>query len=232
MDTKSDKGAILSLCFVGRQWGQVNGLSGFSRKRHRAPDSVCSATQAFLHKLCAPELEEAAEVLFQDVRKHFGYKRREISLELGEAGKLDCKDFAIRIRYELDPDDPSQYFCETELEPYGAVNLFKSEAFRSSVGARFDRIRFGIASGLNVELVIDAVEEDESGDLSVDYPSDCSSCEISITGEAARLYIDKTLIELRLGKSVEAAELVAAFHQLGSRFTDVEGFAGALRRMR
>ena len=220
---------VRSLVLVGRSGGEVRQLDAFDRKRHTVPDQVNAATQAFLARLCADELAAEAEALFQSVRQQFAYRRKEIALsvDLGLA-RLETKDFTLDMRYELEAADPSRYCVETELSRVSSRDLLETEAFAAAVGRRFDRLRCGFAAAAQVEAVIDAIESDETGDLAVDYPSDCAECSVRIEGLDALVVIDAQLLEIRFRRLTTAADLLSAFERMGRRISATPGLSDLL----
>ncbi|MDP1581379.1 MAG: hypothetical protein Q8M02_13990, partial [Candidatus Didemnitutus sp.] len=56
---------VACITFTGRSGGAVKSLGGFRKKHHRVPDLVNATTNAFLGKICAEELTERAEKMFQ-----------------------------------------------------------------------------------------------------------------------------------------------------------------------
>ncbi len=221
---------LSSLSLVGRVWGEVRRLPAFDKKRHTVPDGVNAATLAFLGKLCSDEVSSDAEALFQSVRQFLGYKRKEISLitDLGMA-QMRAKGFVLEIRCELDDEDSSRYFIETELKEVSSKDLLEDAAFTSAIGSRFDRLRLELRGQVSVEAVVDAVEADESGELSVDYPSDCSSCDVRIEGVNADVFIDGAILEVRYGSMASAASLMVAFEGVGCRFRKSETLMDLLK---
>lgn len=212
------KGNVSSVAILGRTRGEVRRLPAFDKKRHSVPDRVCQATQAFLEKLCEEQLAEEAEALFQASREQFGYKRREISLSVGSGfARLETKDFALELRYELAEDDPADYIVETCVRDVASRELMESASFSVAIGRRFDRLRCGLAGRVSVESVIDAVEDDESGETSVAYPSDCSHCTVAIDGLAGEVFVDGGALEVRCGQLTTAAGLVETFERIGLR---------------
>ncbi|HUR56437.1 MAG TPA: hypothetical protein VM029_01920, partial [Opitutaceae bacterium] len=65
---------IASIAFVGRASGQVKTLAGFKKGHHSVPDAANAVTNAFLGKICEPELSDEAERLFQAIRTGLEYK--------------------------------------------------------------------------------------------------------------------------------------------------------------
>lgn len=224
------KGKVSSLAIVGRTRGEVRRLAGFDKKRHTVPDRLCGATQSFLEKLCEEELTEEAEELFQAAREQFSYKRKEISLSVGSGfARLETKDFALELRYELDEKDPSDYVVETCVLEVASRDLLESAPFNASIGRRFDRLRCGLAGQVSVESVIDAVEEDGSNETRVDYPSDCSSCTVTIEGLAGEIFVDGVVLEVRYGKLTSAGVLMETFERIGSQFLEAAGLEDLLK---
>lgn len=221
MSESQSESALASLSLVGRVWGEVRRLAAFDKKRHTVPDGVNAATSAFLGKLCTDEITENGEELFQAARQHLGYKRKEVSL-MADAGmaQLKAKDFMLEIRCELDEEDSSQYYIETEVKKVASKDLLEDAAFTAVVGSRFDRLRIELKGRVSVEAVIDAVEENGSGDLNVNFPSDCSSCTVRIDGLDADVFIDGRVLEVRYGRLTTAAALVAAFEGMSGYFQE------------
>ena len=211
--------AIASLSLAGRVEGEVRRLAGFDKKRHVVPDQVNGATSGFLAKLSEGALLEEAEELFQAARRAFGYKRKEIALAAGAGfARLEAKEFTLELRYALLEEDPSRYFVESELVSVSSKDLLGSDPLNVALGARFDRLRCGLSQGVSVEAVIDAIEEDRSGEMEVDYPSDCSECLVRLAGVPGEIMIDGALFELRFGRLVRAGDLLEAFEGAAGRF--------------
>ena len=101
---------IAGISFIGRSGGVVKTLGGFRKGHHTVPDAVNATTNAFLGKLCAGELTEEGETLFQRVRTGLGYKRKEVSLAVaGQSAVLAAKDFSVEIFYALEEGDPTRF---------------------------------------------------------------------------------------------------------------------------
>src|SRR3954467_8158200 len=94
---------IEQIRFVGRSSGLVKTLGAFNKKHHTLPDAVNAATQGFLAKLCAGELAAEGEEAFQRAKTAFGYKRKDVSLDVSSPhAVLTSRDFTFEISYSLD----------------------------------------------------------------------------------------------------------------------------------
>lgn len=188
---KNESPIVEGLRFEGRQNGLVKTLRGFRKGQHTVPDAVTPATTAFLGKLCAEELAEDAEALFQSARREMGYKRKDLSLSLGSGqATLNAKDFSLEISYRLAPEDPSSYESCWSLSGFQETAFLRGDACSALFADRFDSLVFSLKKGAPVEAVIDAIEALEEHPLQVDYPSDCSHCILSVEGVDAQVRFD------------------------------------------
>lgn len=204
---------------VGRGSGLVKNLAGFRKQHHTVPDAVNSATVAFFAKLCAPELAEEAEQLFQNARTGFGYKRAELSLDVtSPTAVLTARDFTFELAYALDRANPAGYEITRTLH-----GLAEGAATRPELNAlfagTFAGLVFALVKGVKVEAVIDAVEaRDGAGGLAVAYPSDCRQCVLTVEGVDAEVICDGATLEMRFSRAGSPAGLIEAFVAVRSAF--------------
>lgn len=202
--------------------GAVKSLRGFDKSRHNVPDAVNAATQAFLARLCAAELAEEAEAMFQNARAALGYKRAGISLDLGAGlATLTTKDFCWELAYALEPADPARYAATRTLHGLRSADLVRLPEFDGLFARQFDAVVFDLVRGVRVEAVIDAVEalDPEAEDaLRVDYPSDCSRCVLGAPGVTARVECDGATLAMRFSRAGSPAECLAEFAALREAF--------------
>jgi hypothetical protein len=206
----------------GAAGGAVKSLRGFDKSRHNAPDAVNATTSAFLARLCAAELAEEAEAMFQRARGAMGYKRAGITLEVG-AGQatLTTKDFCWELGYALEAADPARYALTRTLHSLRSGELARLAEFNELFAAQFDAVVFDLARGVRVEAVIDAVEAldpEAENALRVDYPSDCGTCTLTAPGVSARVDCDGASLAMRFPRAGSPAECLAEFAALRDAF--------------
>lgn len=204
---------VAAISFVGRGGGLIKTLGGFRKAQHTVPDAANAATQAFLAKICTPELTDEAERLFQEVRTGLGYKRKDISLNVGSpVAVLAARDFSVEITYAIDEAEPSRYRTTTVLRELRDLTVAREEGFVRIFAGRFSEIEFALKKGVRVEAVIDAVEalEGDQG-MSVDYPSDCRECVIRVAGVDAQVRCTGAALEVVFARAGDPAGLIDAF---------------------
>jgi len=229
---------ISQVSLVGRGGGAFKMLRGFDKSRHTVPDAVNNATSGFLAKLCTPELNEEAEDFFQRTKAALSYKRKDLGLDVtSPAAVLSAKDFTLEIVYALEAADPSSYGITRTLHSIKNGDLLRVAEFNELFAGQFSAIAFALKKGVRVEAVIDAVEgleddgEDEgTGKLRVDYPSDYRDCTLTVDGIAAAVVCDGATLEMRFEKSGSPRELVEAFAAVRKAFalTKDRALAGLL----
>ena len=211
---------VSRLSLVGRSTGLVKSLSGFRKQHHTVPDAVNAVTTAFLGKLCAGELAEEAEGFFQRSKAALAYKRTDLSLEVASpVAVLTAKDFTLELAYALERSNAAGYEVTRTLHGLRDGGLVARPEFNGLFAAMFTGMVFGLAKGVKVEAVIDAVEARGGEDgLAVSYPSDCRHCVLIVDGVAAEVLCDGATLEMRFPKPGSPAELVAAFAAVRSAF--------------
>ena len=210
--TTDSAGYVRGIRFVGRMTGAVKTLRGFRKGQHTVPDAVNPATNAFLARLCAEELQEEAEAFFQSARAACGYKRRDIAVTLSSPQALvTARDFTLELSYAFVADEPANYQLLRSLHGCSGRDFLRSPACEDVFGGRFEELVFTLTKGATVEAVIDAVESSEATALQIGYPSDYSHCLLSVEGVGAQVRFD-------------GAELAMVFPKNGSPATLLDGF--------
>lgn len=195
-------------------------LKGFDKSRHTIPDAVNSATSGFLARLCAHELADEAEDLFQRTRTSMGYKRKDLSLDISSpAAVLVARDFTMEWAYALLEADPASYGITRTLHSLRNAMLIELDPFDELFAAAFSAIHFTLAKGVQVEAVIDAVEAlDDDAVLKVIYPSDCRECTLTVDAVDASVICDGATLEMRFVRPGSPRELIAAFAAVREAF--------------
>lgn len=211
---------VAAIRFIGRGGGAVKSLDGFKKGHHTVPDEANAVTNGFLGKICESELQEQAEALFQSVRSGLGYKRRDLSLSVSPAlAVLNAKDFTVEIAYALEADDPARYAVTQTLLQLRNGDLAHTEEFSGIFAGAFTEVSFALAKGARVEAVIDAIESlDDAHGLSVEYPSDCSECRISVDNVSAEIRFTGATLDLVFPRSGSPRELIAEFGKVRDAF--------------
>jgi len=221
---------IAGISFTGRSGGPVKMLGGFKKGHHTLPDAANAVTNAFLGRICAGELGEQAEALFQKVRAELGYKRKEVSLALtAPLAVLTAKDFTVEIAYALEEAEPTRYAVTQTLHSLRNGDLAQTEEFAAIFATAFTEISFSLKKGARLEAVIDAIEAlDGEGGLAVDYPADCRECLIRVSGVEAQVRCTGGTLDIVFPRAGSPRELMAGFAAVRSAFAVSRTLAGMI----
>lgn len=221
---------IAGIGFTGRSGGMVKALGGFKKGHHTVPDAANEVTNAFLGKICADELGEQAEALFQRVRTGLGYKRKEVTLTLASPqALLVAKDFTVELHYALEAADPARYAVTQLLHSLRSGDLAQTEEFADIFAAMFSEITFSLKKDARVEAVIDVIEAlDETAGLRVDYPADCRECVIAVEGVDAQVRCTGATLDIVFPRAGSPRELMAGFAAVRGAFAVSKELAGLL----
>ncbi len=221
---------VAEIAFVGRGGGQVKALGGFKKGHHTLPDATNATTNAFLGKICAGELGEEAEKLFQRVRAGLGYKRKDVALSVtSPSAVLTAKDFVVEIVYALEETAPERFGVTTTLRELRDAAVARTEEFAAVFARRFTEISFGLKKGASVEAVIDAIEEigGERG-MTVSYPSDCRECVIRVEGVDAKVRCTGGTLEVVFAAAGSPRDLIDGFAVVRGAFAISKVLAGLI----
>ena len=181
---------------------------------------------------------EEAEGFFQRAREAFGYKRKELALDVtSPMAVLTAKDFSLELGYALDESDPAAWTLTRTLHGVMRSDFLGTEACAAVFGGLFSELVFGLTKGVSVEAVIDAIEgldaeDDEDGaPLRVDYPSDCRHCVVSVEGVSATVKFEGAELAMVFPRSGGPQELLEGFAAVRAAFalTKNKALAGLLR---
>jgi uncharacterized caspase-like protein len=188
----------------------VKSLTGFKKRFHHVPDSMNSTTRSFVESISSEDVDQRIESVFQDIQSGFGYKRREVKCE---SGKILTPDFEYTVSCTQHDEDPTLATLTEEIGNMKA-EIINDERFNDVFSLHFDELVFLLDSEIEVEEVIDAIENSAVKGLTVDYSSDASWCEISISGrkEIIRITAEDFIVKTVGKKSPK--ELIEALYEV------------------
>lgn len=165
---------------VGSTVGRVRRLAGY-QKHHHVPDAHSEATQSFVRKIGQPDVKEAADGLFDDIRNLFGYKRREFDYTCEDGfAWIKTPDFDLQIRIDQCPEDPKNYLLTTEIVALHTESIAADERLHSCFSHHCDQLVVEFASPIQVEEKIDALEDIPELADAMSYEPDGSAFELKL----------------------------------------------------
>ena len=189
---------------------KISSLSGFKKGTHRIPDGVTSASGKFVHSISRKEVTGEIEGAFERIRGHMKYKRKDLTAD-------DCHimtpDFEFWVECGQDPEDPAMAIISRELINI-SPKIVDDDAFNKVFDDCFNDLTIELTGGVDVKDLIDQLEDLDTGKIELDYPSDCSQCEITIEGSPLKVKVTPGSLTVHTPKPVAPKLLVASFFEV------------------
>jgi hypothetical protein len=190
---------------------KVKSLAGY-RKFHRVPDRVNPGSRKFVADLAAEDVKSDVDSTYASVREQIGYKRRDVegSADRG-TGFVRTPDFEYSVSVDLSDDDPTTVVWRREVAGIRNPEVVLGKPFQYVFGEVFDTLVFEFTRPFDLEGWVDHIEDEMPPGVKLRTASDCSRCDVSVTGFAGviRLYRDR--VEIQGRKTPGSKGLVEAF---------------------
>lgn len=214
----SDENKI-RLRFVEQRRESVKQLPGF-QKHHRVPTSASASDTSFVASLAEPLLDKDLQETFSSLRKSFGLKRKEIRVDgpFEGSGIIETPYFCYRIEVAIDPDSPSRVIFTRSIfditEPARVVAPPFEEVFQK----RFSLMVLDTSTPLDLETIVDAIEDADSDQVSIDYDKDLTWCRIQVVNSAATVVVEAKSIRVESARETTPQQLLESFVEIQQQF--------------
>lgn len=186
---------------------QVRSLSGFIKGRHRVPDGNNSATESFVQTISQKEIKEEIEEVHGRIRDHMDYKRKDLIVD---SGHIVTPDFEFWVECAQDSEDPAMAVISRRLTNI-SPKIIDDDGFNKVFERSFDDITFEFSKGVDIADLIDQLEELEMDNIELDYPSNCSYCDLMIEGSELDIRIWAGSLTLHAPRATAPKQLVQSF---------------------
>jgi hypothetical protein len=206
-----DPARLKRVAFRSESGGRVKDLTGF-RKTFRLPDHAGPSARKFVAKCATDDLRADLDAVFEAVREHLRYKRKDVETTLGTAGvgSLRTPDFEYTVSINLDPHDPTQVVWQREVGQFNDLGVVRGEAFAAAFGRLFDQLTFEFAVPVDVGELVDRLEDHPAAGVTVSASSDGAACEVTLAGFAGAVRVERDALTVR-GRTGDAAGLLDQF---------------------
>ena len=209
------------LRFLERRIEPVKHLPGF-QKHHRVPSSANGSDQAFVASLMMPALDQELQEIFSGLRRAYGLKRKEISVDgpYEGCGFVQTPFFKYVVRVHLSADQPSQVVTTRSVEDVVEPGRLMAGPFSEVFGDRFRILEIATTEPLDLESIIDAIEDAESDRVQIDYDKDLTWCKINLMDTNATVLIRENLIQIESIRDTPPRELLLSFILIQQQFIE------------
>jgi hypothetical protein len=194
---------------------RIASLSGFVKGHHRIPNTKDGATERFVENISTKEVEEEVRQVFRRIRNTMGYKRKDIS---AAHGRIVTPDFEYFVQCNQDAGDPTIAVMSRRLTNISPA-IVGDDAFNKVFDDCFNELTFEFAKAVNLEDLIDQIEELESNEIELNYPPDCSYCDVTIGGSSLRIRVAPQSIVVGSGSPTSPKLLMESFFDVQKQLT-------------
>ncbi len=190
---------------------KVKSLAGY-RKFHRVPDRVNPGSRKFVSDLAAEDVKSDVDGTYTSVREQMGYKRRDVegSADRG-TGFVRTPDFEYSVSVDLADDDPTTVIWRREVAGIRNPEVVLGKPFQQVFGEVFDTLVFEFTRPFDLEAWVDHIEDAMPEGVKLRTASDCSRCDVSVTGFMGVIRVYRDRVEIQGRKTPSSKGLVEAF---------------------
>jgi hypothetical protein len=215
------------ISFIERRSELIKQLPGF-QKHFRVPTSAGASDQKFIATLTEPILDSDLQETFSALRKSFGLKRKEISVDgpFEGSGSVATPFFRYEIQAQIDEEVPSRVVFSRSVSDISEFARVVAGPFDEVFGQRFSTLIVDVKAELDLESIVDAIEDDEPEGVSIDYDKDLTWCEIQLLGSTATIVVEPTAIRVQSVRDTTPRHLLKLFTEFQQQFIDKLDWSG------
>jgi hypothetical protein len=215
------------LKFLEQRSELIKQLPGF-QKHFRVPTSANASDQKFIATLTEPLLDDDLQETFSTLRKSFGLKRKEISVDgpFEGSGMVETPFFKYEIRAEIDEETPSRVTFTRSVSNITEFARVIAGPFDEVFGQRFSTLIVDVDTELDLEAIVDAIEDEEPEGVSVDYDKDLTWCEIQLLESTATIIVEPNAISVQSVRETTPKQLLERFTEIQRQFIDKLDWSG------
>ena len=210
-----------NLSFTEQRTEQIKQLPGF-QKGYRVPTSDNPSDQKFIAKIAEPILDDDLQETFSALRKAFGLKRKEISVDgpFEGGGIVSTPFFDYEVRVQIDAETPSRVIFSRSITGIRDFAKLVDNPFDDVFGKRFSTLIVEVENELDLETIVDTIEDEAPDGISVDYDKDLTWCEIQVLGSTATIVAEAYSIRVESVRETTPKQLLDLFTDIQQQFME------------
>ncbi len=208
-----------SVRLVCEQTMPVKQLEGF-QKHHRVPTAADPGNQRYVCELAESEIDSDLQSVFSALRKSYGLKRKEISVDgpTEGGGFVATPFFCYQIQVLQDEETPSKVIWARSITEITEPARVLAGPFDEVFGQQFSVLEILTQQPLDLEAIVDHIEDLESDAVDVDYDKDLTWCELNVLSSTSNVRLSDSCIRLTSRTEVSPQELLESFLDIQKRF--------------
>jgi hypothetical protein len=175
-----------------------------------------------------PNVDADLQAVFSALRKSYGLKRKEISVDgpSDGSGVVTTPFFSYEIHVSQNQDDPSKVVWKRQITEISEPARVFAGPFEEVFGHRFSVLEIMIAQPLDLDAIVDHIEDAEIESVKIDYDKDLTWCAVQFTDSATSVMIRTDSIRVMSRREVSPQELLESFLQIQQELLSMLSLAG------
>lgn len=206
--------SLAGVSFFTERETPVKALGGFRKSLHSPPTDSLASSRAWVARLAEADLEREVEDTVSRLRRHLGYKRRDVRADGPQDGAASVltPDFAYHLVVRQHDERPGQAVFRRTLDRITKPDVLSRGGFEEAFPHGFQSLRFPFDVPVDLEALIDAVEESEPATVRrIEYPTDLSRLDLELAGFEGRVRIERDGMTVSAVGPVSPIELANQF---------------------
>ncbi|MDG1873161.1 MAG: hypothetical protein P8J27_04570 [Mariniblastus sp.] len=212
---------------LAEQNSPLKQLAGF-QKHHRVPTTASAGDQRFICDLAEPQIDADLQTTFSALRKSYGLKRKEISVD-GPAdggGVITTPFFNYEIQICQNEDEPSKVIWTRAITEMSEPARVFAGPFEEIFGKQFSVLEILTEEPLELEAIVDHIEDLEVETVKIDYDKDLTWCELEVQNSLTSVWLSDQSIRVVSHREITPQELLEAFLDIHHRFIETLNLSG------
>ena len=192
----------------------VKQLGGFRKSLHRPPADALDSSREWVRRLAEPDLRRELEETTTRLREKLGLKRRQLRASGPTQGgaSILTPDFAIHFAIEQSEEQPTVARLQRTLTEIRDIECLGRPSLADVFPQGFSQLYQPFETRADLEALIDTLEDDHLPQIAkIDYPTDLSYCELTLTGSAGQVRIEPAGLTIGSDSPVSPADLVRRY---------------------
>jgi len=167
-------------------------------------------------------LDDDLQETFSALRKAFGLKRKEISVDgpFEGGGIVSTPFFDYEVRVQIDAETPSRVIFSRSITGIRDFAKLVDDPFDDVFGKRFSTLIVEVENELDLETIVDTIEDEDPDGISVDYDKDLTWCEIQVLGSTATIVAEAYSIRVESVRETTPKQLLDLFTDIQQQFME------------
>jgi len=205
----------------------IKQLVGF-QKHHRIPTTAGAGDQRFICELAETQIDEDLQSIFSALRKCYGLKRIEISVD-GPAdggGVITTPYFNYELQVCQNEDEPSKVIWSRAITEITEPARVFAGPFDQVFGKQFTVLEISTEGPLDLESIVDHIEDLDVETVKVDYDKDLTWCELEILNSQTSVWLSDQSIRVISLQEITPQELLESFLEIQHQFIETLNLSG------